>query len=115
MTGRWICNRRFELWPPDMRRTLYVILGVLIIACFAPVLAVFYSSTLAERHGCTLHEGFVNPCIIDGVDKGATLSALFVSGWLMLVTLPLAAVLAIILAALIIWDLIGWLRRRRTE
>ena len=51
------------------------------------------SGWFASSHGCTLHEGFVNPCVVDGTDYGETLYQLGMMGWLMLFTLPLAAAL----------------------
>lgn len=94
-----------------MRRRPYLWLTLGIALCLAPVGGVIWSSWFAKRHGCTLHEGFANPCIVDGTDWGETLYTAFVSGWFMLVTLPVAGLLALALAGLVIRDI--WRRLRR--
>lgn len=90
-----------------------MLIGITI--CFAPVGLVIYASSVATRHECVLHEGFANPCVIDGVDHGQTLYAMGVSGWFMLITLPVAAVLFLLLVCLIMVDLVRRARRRRTN
>jgi len=80
-----------------------------------PVYNIWWSSRFAEKHGCVLHEGFVNPCVVDGVDHGTRLANAFVSGWLMLLTLPVALVLGVILIIFIIIDLVGIVRRRKAR
>ncbi len=99
-------RRRFP-WLP------YVVALVLILlVALAPVISVAVAGWIAEANGCVLHEGFINPCIVNGVDAGSTLYTLFVLGWLMLATLPLGAMaLAALLAILIAHQL--WRRYRR--
>lgn len=63
-------------------------------------------------HGCTLHEGFSNPCVIWGKDRGETLSGMFVMGWFMLVTVPAGAAILLVLVIQIVFDLIARYRRR---
>lgn len=76
-----------------MGRALFWTLGLLILlAATAPIVSVALAGWIAHRHGCTLHEGFANPCLIGGVDFGETLYTMGVLGWLALVTLPLGAV-----------------------
>jgi hypothetical protein len=83
--------RRFPWW-------IYWLLLVLILAfAIAPLVSVAIAGWLAESNGCTLHEGFTNPCMIAGTDQGGTLYFMFVLGWLMLATLPLGG------GALIVW------------
>jgi len=66
---------------------------VLLLLCMTPLLMVVIADYQATKYGCTLHEGHVNPCIGgDGeTDIGPQLYSMFVSGWYMLITLPLAA------------------------
>ena len=92
------------------RRALWIFGGLLALIGAAPVASVAIAGTLANRHGCTLHEGFPNPCIINGVDRGETLYAMAVAGWFMLVSLPLLALGLILLLIAAIWTLIA--RRR---
>ena len=92
------------------RRILYAALVLGTLICFAPVGAVIWSSWFANRHGCTLHEGYVNPCVVNGTDYGETLYSAFVSGWFMLLTLPVGLILLGVLIALALLD---WLNRRK--
>jgi len=82
-------------------------LGALsVLAGVAPLIAMFVASSLADHYGCRLHEGFSNPCVIAGVDRGETLYSLFVTGWLGLISIPLGALgllLAMIFAIRAIW------------
>jgi hypothetical protein len=54
----------------------------------APVLSAFAAYAIANLNDCTLHEGYVNPCVIAGVDLGDALYTMGVLGWLGLMTLP---------------------------
>lgn len=79
-----------------------LILAILI--CAAPMGAVAWSSWFAEAHGCRLDESGYHPCIVDGTDWGGTLGAMFISGWLMLVTIPLGGILTVVLIVVFLID-----------
>ncbi|MEM8656077.1 MAG: hypothetical protein AAGF36_15155 [Pseudomonadota bacterium] len=93
------------------RRTQYIALCLALLICGAPILSVLAASLIANTYDCTLHEGFVNPCVIGGVDWGETLYAMGVMGWLMLITVPAGAVILVLLMVRLLRDLIA--RRRR--
>ncbi|WP_147106393.1 hypothetical protein [Tateyamaria sp. syn59] len=93
------------------RRAPYSVLIILLVICALPILSVAVSSWLADAHGCTLHEGFSNPCVIWGKDRGETLSGMFVMGWFMLITVPVGAAILLVLVIQICVDL--WTRARR--
>ena len=59
------------------------------ILTLAPVLSAFAAYAIANLNDCTLHEGYVNPCVIVGVDLGGALYTMGVLGWLGLMTLPI--------------------------
>jgi hypothetical protein len=82
----------------------YGLAGLLIVLfAAAPLIGVMLASWTAEANGCVLHEGFVNPCVVGGVDRGQLLYSLFVLGWLMLASIPLGAgALCVWLLALIV-------------
>ncbi len=42
---------------------------------------------IADLNGCGLHEGFVQPCVVFGVDLGGLLHNMVALGWLMLISL----------------------------
>ena len=80
---------------------------LIILFMIGPLLAANIAESVAESHGCALHEGFATSCIIGGTDRGDLLYSLFVMGWLFFVTFPLGFIL------LVAW---GWIRsshRRR--
>mgnify|MGYP006953970278 CR=1 FL=1 len=68
---------------------ILIVLALLI--CLAPLISIAVAGWIARSHGCTLHEGFVNPCVINGKDYGETLYQMGVMGWLMLASIPIAA------------------------
>lgn len=93
-----------------MKRATYAVLLIALAVCLLPLVGVVAATWFAQWHGCALHEGFSNPCVVNGVDYGETLSTLFVSGWFMLMTMPVAFILVIILGVMGLRDMI---RRRR--
>jgi hypothetical protein len=95
-----------------IRRLAYAALLLGLAICLAPAGGMIWASWFAARHGCTLHEGFQNPCVVDGTDWGGTLYTAFVGGWLMLVTLPAAALLMLILLVMAVRDLRRHCRRK---
>ena len=74
-------------------------------------MSVAIAAAIARWNNCTLHEGFVNPCIVAGRDIGGTLYSMSVLGWFMVATVPIGA-LALVgwTTAWIIWSVA---RRRR--
>jgi hypothetical protein len=76
---------------------MLIVLAVILIVMLAPMASVMIAGSIAGSHGCVLHEGFVNPCIVDGKDIGETLYAMGMMGWLMIATIPAG------LVALLIW------------
>lgn len=98
-----------------MKRVLYIILGLALLVCLTPLFGVLWSSWFADRHGCILHEGFVNPCIVNGVDRGPDLYSAFVMGWFMLLTLPIGAGIALVLLVMALVDLVRLLRGKRSD
>ena len=94
-----------------MRGVRGLLIGYGVIALFAawPIVSVASAGVIATWNGCTLHEGFVNPCLVNGRDIGETLYSMGVMGWFMLATIPMGVV------AFVAWT-IGWViwsRRRR--
>ena len=94
-----------------MRGIRGLILGYAAAALFGawPILLVATAGTIASANGCTLHEGFRNPCVIGGTDVGGTLYTMAVMGWFMIATIPLG------LAAAVLWTVLWLVLRRRTS
>ena len=87
------------------RRFIFVALFVL----FFPFFIMLTIAGISEIFGCTISEGG-GTCFILGADFGPSLSALSVSGWLMLITLPIAA------CVFVLWllvEIVVWMRSSR--
>lgn len=90
-----------------------VVLFILLLG-LSPLIPVIIAGSIAERNDCVLHEGFVNPCIIDGKDWGQDLYTWGMMGWFALGTIPLAVMVAGgYLLVVIIIAIIQNVRRRR--
>jgi hypothetical protein len=83
----------------------------LLALCAAPLVMALLAAGLANGLGCTLHEGFPNPCKVGGIDIGGALYAMGVSGWLMLATLPIGSLLILVW---IVVEVIRYIRQRRS-
>ena len=71
-----------------MKKPIKFLIGFLVFGLL-PMICVAISSSIATLGGCTLHEGYTNPCVFLGIDFGGLLYAFFVSGWFGLVTIPI--------------------------
>lgn len=92
-------------------RLFRIVLALAILACLAPLISTALAGWVASSHGCTLHEGFANPCVINGIDYGETLYTMGVMGWLMLATLPIAAGLLLLW---IVVEIARFIRRKKS-
>ena len=70
---------------------IFVYLALLLFTT-APILSVTAASAIAHSCGARLDEGDVHPCILWGHDIGPLLYDMFVSGWFMLITIPVGAI-----------------------
>ena len=77
-------------------KSFFVICIVLLLS-FSPIIISLLAGYIASENKCVLHEGFVNPCIIDGQDYGETLYTMAVAGWFMFFTVPAGVFLLVIL------------------
>ncbi len=98
-----------------MKRAAYIILAIILFLCLLPVFSVLLAGTAASLAGCDLDEGSIHACIIAGVDWGETLYTLAMAGWLGLMTLPFAALAALLISLLALFDLIRYLWRRSRQ
>lgn len=77
------------------RRLIWSLAAILLIGAL-PLLSAFAASFIADFLDCAVHEGFVQPCPVAGVDLGDLLYFMFVSGWFALFTLPAAVLLLVV-------------------
>ena len=94
-------------------RALVIGLACLTVLLALPLLNVIVSSAVANALGCRLDEASIYPCPFLGIDLGVLLGIMGVTGWFMLVTLPLLALLLPVWLAAAIWALVRWRRRVR--
>lgn len=87
------------------------LLAILALALW-PVGLVLIASGLASAGGCALDEGSIHVCVIGGLDLGGALYAMFVSGWFMLVTIPLGALAVVVWTGWLVVSLLRWRARR---
>jgi hypothetical protein len=87
---------------------ILLVIGVIGLGPWAMVAA---AGSIAEANGCELHEGFVNPCVINGVDWGERLYGWGLMGWLGIATCPLSLVALLLYLAVL--GAIAMIRRRR--
>ncbi len=88
------------------------ILLVIFLIAAGPILVSMAAGTIAEANGCRLHEGFPEPCIINGVDRGEDLYTYGVLGLLSLGTIPLGLLLFAVYLAVVV---IVWIVRRNKQ
>ena len=92
-----------------------VVLFILLLGA-SPLIPVIIASSIAENNDCVLHEGFVNPCIVNGEDWGQDLYTWSMMGWFAIGTLPLAVMVAGgYLLVVIIIAIVQASRRRRAR
>jgi len=83
---------------------------ILLLTCW-PIASVAAAGIIASWNGCTLHEGNVNPCIVNGQDIGRTLYSMGMMGWFMIALIPIGAIaFAAWTTAWLIWFVV---KRRR--
>jgi hypothetical protein len=94
-----------------VRNVRGLLIGYVLIALSAgwPIVSVVIAGVVASWNGCTLHEGFVNPCVVGGRDIGETLYSMGVLGWFMIATIPIGMI--VFVAWTVAW--LFWTRRRR--
>ncbi|MCC6457133.1 MAG: hypothetical protein IT328_19420 [Caldilineaceae bacterium] len=66
----------------------FVIILILLLGA-SPLIVALAAGTIADANGCELHEGFVNPCIINGKDWGQDLYTMGMLGFFAIGTLPI--------------------------
>lgn len=84
---------------------------LILAAALSPLIATAIAGIIAEANGCELHEGFANPCVINGVDRGEDLYAAGMLGWFAIATIPIGVVAAAVY--LLVVAIVAWVRRRR--
>lgn len=97
-----------------MARLIHLFFALLVIG---PILiwlgAAAGALTLANAFGCTIHEGFANPCLVAGTDWGEAAYTLgLLAAWGPLIFAP------VVMGAAMLWALFAAVRallRRRTD
>lgn len=69
--------------------------ALVILVCLLPLVSVMLSGAIARWLGCTVNGAGPQPCMFCGVDIGGVLYNMGVLGYLMMLTLPAAGLMAI--------------------
>lgn len=77
----------------------------------SPIIVALIAGTIADANGCELHEGFVNPCIINGKDWGQDLYTMGMLGFFAIGTLPIGVGAAVIYLVIVL--IVALVRRAR--
>jgi hypothetical protein len=77
--------------PQPSLRWMVIVLVAILLFTFGRILSAFLSIGIATALGCELNEASIHPCALAGFEIGDLLAAMFVLGWLELVTFPLGA------------------------
>lgn len=92
------------------RWLIHLIVYLLILGfTFLPVFGLMTMTILADAFGCRVDEGSIHPCPAFGTDIGGTLYTLGMSGWLMLFTFPVGAIILAVYTLLAVGE---WLYSR---
>jgi hypothetical protein len=91
-----------------------VVIVLILLAAGSPLIAVAIAGSIANANGCELHEGFVNPCVIDGVDRGQDLYTAAMLGWFAIATVPIGLIAALVYLLVVVIVALVRRNRRRT-
>ena len=86
---------------PSTRRILKihaVIAFVVVVVAILPAIGALIASAVASANGCVMNEAGAHPCAVLGVDVGGAIAFWAVAPWLLLVTIPAAALLLPVIA-----------------
>lgn len=71
------------------------IAALTILVCLLPLVSVMLSSAIAKQLGCAVSGAGPQPCMVGGFDIGAALYTMGGLGYLMMLTLPVAGLMAV--------------------
>jgi hypothetical protein len=80
-----------------LKRRMTWALAIILLFGVSPILSTLLAALFASAFGCTLHEGFVSPCVVLGHDFGDLLYPMGLGVWFVMFTVPLAGL------ALLVW------------
>lgn len=90
-----------------MKMFIRLLIGFAFIGLFSflPLELVIISSLVGHATGCAVDEASAHTCMLWGHDIGPTLSDMFVSGWFILLTVPIGAMVAFfwLIVNLLVW------------
>jgi hypothetical protein len=80
-----------------LKRRMICALAIILLFGAFPLLSTLLAVLFASAFGCALNEGFVNPCVVLGLDFGGLLYPMGLAAWFVMLTVPLAGL------ALLVW------------
>jgi hypothetical protein len=94
-----------------MRLMIFALVLILLFGAL-PLLSTLLAVLFASAFGCSVNEGFVDPCVVLGHDFGGLLYSMGLTFWFAMFTVPLAG-LALLVWLVVLVVLLFRRRRRR--
>jgi hypothetical protein len=98
---------------PRMRSLGFGVLTLATLVAWAPLASLLTGALLGAAVGCSGNEGSRPSCVVAGVDVGAIIYGLTFAGWLILGVWPLMLVTLLAWSGVLVWTIVGRLRRLR--
>jgi hypothetical protein len=80
-----------------LKRLMIFALALILLFAALPLLLTLLAVLFTSAFDCSLNEGFVNPCVVLGLDFGGLLYSMGLAAWFVMFTVPLAGL------ALLVW------------
>src|SRR5215218_3887651 len=93
----------------------WLVFAFICVFMISPIFPVSIAEMAAKDHGCTLNEGYVSPCIVDGKDIGPDIYTMGMMGWLFLATGPLGIGALFLWIIVVVIHRVVWGRARKRE
>lgn len=91
-----------------------ILFFLIVLIAGAPLWVTMGAGAVADYYGCSLNEGSIQPCMIDGEDYGRGLYTLMMMGWFGIATVPIGfTALCILCGIFAATAIIKFLRDRR--
>jgi hypothetical protein len=95
----------FPWWP------YLIVLALIMIGAMLPIGLTVYAANVAQGLGCTVTNGVLDPCVVEGVDRAPELQMMASSFVYALFTWPAGILAACIWFGVLYWHRTRWKKR----
>ena len=88
---------------------LFALVAVMAL-CLSPLPLGLWADHIVQSHGCDISAGLHMVCEVAGREWGTELAALYILPWMLLFTMPVAAIIALVLCVLALRWALGYMR-----